>query len=231
VTEPRVGVVICAWNAEEFLAQALDSVLAQTHPPCDVLVVDDGSTDATAAIAGAYGPPVRVWSQANAGIGASRNRGIELVEGELVAFLDSDDLLTARSISCRVEVLARRPELELIFGAVRRFSDVRDGAPVALNETQAGHLSGAMLVRRTTLERVGLFPTAARVAEGLDWLLRARELRVVEATVPDQVLWRRVHGQNNSLRNRAKIGEFAHALKASLDRRRAAAADGGQDGP
>jgi glycosyltransferase involved in cell wall biosynthesis len=220
--ELTVGVVIPAWNAERWLGPALDSVLAQEHMPVDVLVLDDGSSDATAEVARGYRTPVRVESQANAGIGATRNRGVELVSGEVVAFLDADDLLTPASIACRVRVLEERPEIDLVFGTVRRFAEVADGVPVALNEPQTGHLPGAMVVRRTALEAVGPFPTQAHVAEGLDWLLRARELGLGEASVAEQVIWRRVHGENNSLRHRAQIGEFAHALKASLDRRRAA---------
>jgi glycosyltransferase involved in cell wall biosynthesis len=220
--EPTVGVVIPVWNGERWLGEALDSVLAQEHRPADIVVVDDGSSDASAALAERHGPPVRVACQANAGIGAARNRGIELVAGELVTFLDADDLLTPASLALRVEVLVRRPDIDMVFGAVRRFSETAAGAPVALNEPQAGHMPSAMLVRRAALERVGPFPTDTRVAEGLDWMLRARELRLGELTLADQVLWRRVHGHNNSLRHRAEIGEFAHALKASLDRRRAA---------
>ena len=184
--------------------------------------MDDGSSDQSAAIAERCGAPVSVVRQANAGIGAARNRGIELVKAELVSFLDADDLLTPASLACRVQVLARQPEVDMVFGQVRRFYETVDGTPVALNEPQPGHFPVAMLVRRAALERVGPFITDTHVAEGLDWLLRAREHRLGELTLADQVLWRRVHGENNSLRNRAQIGEFARALKASLDRRRAA---------
>ncbi len=229
--EPTVGVVIPAWNAERWLGEALESVLAQVHPPIDIVVVDDGSSDRSAAIGESYGPPVRVMRQENAGIGAARNSGVELVEGELVTFLDADDLLTPTSLACRVEVLMRRPEIDIVFGHVRRFSERLDGRPVALNEAQPGHVPAIMLVRRAALERVGPFLTDTHVAEGLDWLLRAREQSLRELTLPDQVLWRRVHGENNSLRNRAEIGEFAHVLKASLNRRRAARqTSAGEDG-
>jgi glycosyltransferase involved in cell wall biosynthesis len=221
-TDLSVGVVIPAFNAERFLAQALDSVLSQTYPVLDILVLDDGSTDGTSALATAHSPRVRVERQRNAGIGAARNRGVELVRGDLVAFLDADDLLTSSSIGCRVELLTRRAEVELVFGHVVRFRELLDGAPVAIDEPLPAHLPGSMLVRRDALERVGPFPTQTHVAEGLDWLLRARELLLNELTLEEQVLWRRVHGENNSLRHRAQIGEFAHALKASLDRRRAA---------
>lgn len=224
-----VGVVIAAYEAAAWLGQALDSVLAQTVPPVDVVVVDDGSTDATAAVAGGYGPPVRCVRQANAGIGAARNRGIEAVAGDAVLMLDADDLLTPWSIAARVAVLQSRPEIELVFGHERRFQRMLDGAPVALGPLLASHVPGSMLIGRDAVQRVGAFPTAVHVAEGLDWLLHAREQRIGEATVEEQVLWRRVHGANNSVRHRAQMGEFAHALKASLDRRRAAARQAPED--
>jgi GT2 family glycosyltransferase len=79
-----------------------------------------------------------------------------------------------------------------------------------------------MLIRRAAFDRVGPFLEGTAVSEGLDWLLRARELGLAEVVVDAHVQWRRVHGANNSLRRRADIGEFALTLKASLDRRRRA---------
>ncbi|HEX5852358.1 MAG TPA: glycosyltransferase family A protein [Solirubrobacteraceae bacterium] len=220
--EPRqdIGLVVPAYNAERFLAQALESALAQSRPPTDIVVVDDGSSDRTTAVAKRFGSPVRVVSQPNGGIGAARNHGMALVGGELVAFLDADDLLSDGSLVCRAHVLERRSDVDMVFGAVRRFSEILDGAPLALNEPQPGQLPAAMLIRRTALDRVGAFLTDTHVAEGLDWMLRARELGLGELTLEEQVIWRRVHGENNSLRHRGEIGEFARALKASLDRRR-----------
>lgn len=225
-SRPTVGVIIPAWNAERWLGAALESVLEQSVRPTDVVVVDDGSTDSTAAVAEGYDPPVRVVRQENGGIGAARNRGLELVRGDLVTFLDADDILTEESIACRLGVLAARPEVEMVFGGVRQFSTVSGGVPVPLGESLPGHLPPAALARRVVYERVGPFRTDTRVSEGLDWMLRARELGLVELTLERQVIWRRVHGENNSLRNRSEIGEYAHTLKASLDRRRAAAAAG-----
>ncbi|MGA8364200.1 MAG: glycosyltransferase family A protein [Solirubrobacteraceae bacterium] len=221
-----VGVAIPAYNSELWLAQAIDSLLAQSSPPGDILVLDDGSTDATAAVAERFGAPVRVVSQENAGIGAARNRAVELVRGEIVAFLDADDLYTPSSIAIRLGVLAEHPHVDVVFGHERRFAEVLDGRPVPSGSPHPSPLPGSMLVRRSALQRVGPFPSGVRVAEGLDWLLRARELSVQDLTVEDQVVWRRVHGENNSLRHRDSMGEFARTLKASLDRRRAAAANG-----
>ncbi len=221
-----VGATIPAYNAERWLADAIGSLLAQTVPPQDILVLDDGSTDATAAVAAGFGDPVRVFSQPNMGIGAARNRAVELVRGQIVAFLDADDLYTPSSIAIRLDVLAKRLHVGMVFGHERRFTEIRDGEPVPLSPSRPSPLPGSMLVRREVLERVGPFPTDARVAEGLDWLLRARELSIESVTVEEQALWRRVHGANNSVRHRDSLGEFAHTLKASLDRRRDRASAG-----
>lgn len=86
-----VSVVIPCFNAALFLIDTLKSAVEQTHPPFEVLVIDDGSTDDSAEIARSYGPPVRVISQANQGESVARNRGIDEARGEWIAFLDADD--------------------------------------------------------------------------------------------------------------------------------------------
>ena len=90
--KPRVTVVIPCFNAARFLRETLESALNQSHAPIEVLVIDDGSTDQSAAIAASYGPPVRVISQTNQGESVARNRGIEEARGSWIAFLDADDI-------------------------------------------------------------------------------------------------------------------------------------------
>jgi GT2 family glycosyltransferase len=119
-------------------------------------------------------------------------------------------------------VLAVRDDVDIVFGHGHRFAEVRDGGPVPVGPPEPAHVPGAMLVRSSALRRVGPFATGVRVAEGLDWLLRARELGIRDVTVPELIYWRRIHGANNSLTNRSSLSEFPRALKASLDRRRAA---------
>lgn len=87
-----VSVVIPCYNASRFLRETLDSAIGQTHPPLEILVIDDGSTDDSANIARSYGPPVRVISQPNQGESVARNRGIDEARGEWIAFLDADDV-------------------------------------------------------------------------------------------------------------------------------------------
>jgi GT2 family glycosyltransferase len=141
---------------------------------------------------------------------------------DAVAHLDADDVLTPHSLERRAQVLAVRDDVDIVFGHCQRFEEFSEGRPVPVAAPEAAHMPGAMMTRRSALESVGPFRTGLRVAEGLDWLLRARELGLRHATVPETVYWRRVHGENNSLRNRGALGELPRALKASLDRRRVA---------
>src|SRR5262245_53259028 len=87
-----ISVVIPCHNAAAYLRSSIDSVLAQTVPPREILVIDDGSTDESATVAMSYAPRVRVVKQTNRGPASARNRGIEEATGEWIAFLDADDV-------------------------------------------------------------------------------------------------------------------------------------------
>jgi len=221
VADRSVAVVIPAYQAERFVGAAIESVLDQPCPVDQIVVVDDGSTDRTAAVARSFGPPVVVVERPNGGIGAARNTGVSLVGSELLAFLDADDLWTRAALESRLG-LFEDPLLDAAFGQVSRFVEIAAGGPVAAGPPLAGQFPTAMLIRRRAFERVGAFAEGTAVSEGLDWLLRAQEAGLVTTMVDETVLWRRVHGANNSLLRRGEIGEYARTLKASLDRKRAA---------
>ncbi|MEO8680123.1 MAG: glycosyltransferase family A protein [Vicinamibacterales bacterium] len=89
---PKVSVIIPAYNAEDFIREAVDSALAQTHKDLEVIVIDDSSTDDTPAILMGYGDRIRVHRQANTGVAGARNTGARLSTGEWLAFLDADDV-------------------------------------------------------------------------------------------------------------------------------------------
>jgi glycosyltransferase involved in cell wall biosynthesis len=110
VSTPLVSVVIPAYNATTFLAKTLDSVLVQTYPNLEIIVVDDGSTDSTPHLLDSYGDRICVLRQANAGQAAARNYGAREAHGELLAFLDSDDLWDPDKIADQVGLLNRFPE-------------------------------------------------------------------------------------------------------------------------
>jgi len=107
----RVCVVVPAYNAAGFIRRAVESALRQSPPPTEIVVIDDGSTDATAGLVGSYGPPVRCVTQANAGSSAARNRGIRESRCEWVAFLDADDEWFPSKLGRQAEILASHPGL------------------------------------------------------------------------------------------------------------------------
>lgn len=101
----KLSVIIPAYNAEAYLPQCLDSILAQEHQDCEVIVVDDGSTDGTAALLERY-PDVKTIHQANRGMSTARNRGLDEARGEYILFVDSDDLLTDGALEALVAELS-----------------------------------------------------------------------------------------------------------------------------
>src|SRR5712692_4526575 len=87
-----ISCIVPVFNGERYLGETLDSILAQTYRPLEIIVVDDGSTDGTPAVANGYSEFIRYLWQANAGEAAARDQGLKVAQGELMAFLDADDL-------------------------------------------------------------------------------------------------------------------------------------------
>lgn len=111
MSHPLVSILIAAYNAEPWIAETLESAIAQTWPHTEVIVVDDGSTDGTLAIARRYkSERVRVIAQANAGACAARNRALAEARGDFIQYLDADDLLSPNKIERQVALLAEAPE-------------------------------------------------------------------------------------------------------------------------
>lgn len=145
---PLVSVVICFLNGERFLAEAVDSVLAQKHRPLEILLVDDGSTDGSAAIAADYArrhPFIRLLShpgRANRGVSASRNLGLRTARGRYVAFLDADDVWLPGKLEAELRAFRRHPRAAMVCGdALLWFSwavDPRDLLPLARRLKRVG---------------------------------------------------------------------------------------------
>ena len=221
---PLVSVVVAVRDGAAYLEAAVRSALAQTHPRVEVIVVDDGSTDDSAAIAESIGPPVRCVRQSPGGAAAARNGGVALARGDLIAFLDADDLWPVDRLERQVAALTEDPAIDLVFGSLLEFrGDAPPQTGAAPIAPEPAKLGGTLLARRAALARVGPFATGWRVGEFMEWLLRAREAGLCERTIGALVLWRRIHGANQTIAERAGFGQYAQILKASLDRRRAEA--------
>jgi glycosyltransferase involved in cell wall biosynthesis len=225
MSRPLITVVIGAYNAERYLAEAIESVLAQTYRNLELIVVDDGSTDRTGEIAQRYGDPVRCIRQENGGMAASRNRAIPEARGDYLAFLDADDRFPPDKLEQQLAVFEADPELDVVYGHVTEFlsPDLDEAARALLRAPEHDvpwPTPNLMLVKRDAFFRVGLFSTDLRVGIGVDWYARATELGLKSTVPPVVVLERRLHAENNGIRERQFKPQYLHVLKEALDRRR-----------
>jgi glycosyltransferase involved in cell wall biosynthesis len=188
MTPAPVTVVVPTYNSGHLVGDALTSVLAQTAPPEAVIVIDDGSTDDTAARLARYGARVRSIHQSNQGVSAARNRGLREARSEFVAFLDADDVWHPRKLEIQLSVLRARPDFGLL--GTGTFSWPAEAAPELSREPAAGRLvevpweqlavrnvfvTSSVLVRRAVLDRVGEFDTRLQGPEDYDLWLRVAE--------------------------------------------------------
>jgi glycosyltransferase involved in cell wall biosynthesis len=228
MAKPEVSAVIVVRDGERYLTAAIESALAQEHRPLEVLVVDDGSVDASIAVAQDFGPPVQCISQGRRGIGAARNVGVRTSRGEYLAFLDADDLWTPGKTSCQLDAFAADPSLDIVLGQHREFisPDLEPATASRLacrSDWEPGYHAGAALMRRTVFDRIGLFREDLTTGEYLDWVARAHDRGVREKMLDDPVVMRRIHGANHGFVHAHARTDYARLLKSALDRRRAAA--------
>ncbi len=218
-----VSVVIPAFDEEAFLGEALESALAQTYAPVEVIVVDDGSTDRTGEVARALG--VRVLRQANAGPAAARNAGLEAARGEYWTMFDADDVMLPDALEHQVGELERHPELGIVFGMTEAFVTPGEPRPAhwspAWDDGPFPWHTGAMLARRELAELVGRFDETRRLAEDMDWIARAKAAGVQVGQGDYLALRYRVHRRNSVADTSAVERAMLSVLRASARRRRA----------
>jgi glycosyltransferase involved in cell wall biosynthesis len=209
--ELSVSAIITAYNSEQFIADAISSVLDQSHPVDDILVVDDGSTDRTWEIVASFAERgVRYVYQENQGPGAARNTGLRETNGELIAFLDADDIWLKEKTEIQKKFLSDHPEIALVSGfewwwnvTKNKCSLVGDISPGMeslrrdiLVYNRVGNPSRVMF-RRSVLAEVGVFNPAIRW--GQDWELWIRMVRRYQsAMLPTPVIVYRWHEKNLS---------------------------------
>ncbi len=177
----RFSVVIPAFNSAAFIAKAIDSALAQTLPPAEVIVVNDGSTDETLTIVQGFGEKVRCISQENTGISGARNTGIKNSQSEWVALLDSDDLWRTDKLERQAAVLEEHPTADFIYTACYYFFEDQTRklvpAPPAARIKQElmnwiPFAVSSVVIRRSKVLEVGGFDPEMRLSEEWDMWLR-----------------------------------------------------------
>lgn len=222
-----VSVVMPAYNAEAYIREALTSVLRQAYVPLEIIVVDDGSTDATVERASTLDARVTVLQQPHRGIYFAINHGIRAARGEWLAFNDSDDVWSKDSLAHRLTAFRSADPPDMVFGHVQNFfSPETDSAFRTSIVCPPMPLPGVnyytLLVRRADFLRVGLYDERWLVGNFMEWLCRPEAARLKQVTVPQVVLERRLHPNNTGLSRPETRQDYARVLKTLLARKRAA---------
>lgn len=221
---PLVSAIIPVCNGERYLAEAIESILIQQYEPLELIVVDDGSTDGTAKVVRRF-TGIRYDYRRHAGIGSTRNRGLALAQGERIAFLDADDVWLPNKLRLQSQAFVANPDVDVVTGHVEQFHSPELDESVTRRihcprQALPGYVFGAALIKRRVFEHVGPISEYCEQGESVDWCIRAKDLGVTFHVLDDVVMRRRLHETNYSQTHRHALGDYAHALKASLDRRR-----------
>lgn len=224
-SKPLVSVIVPVFNGERFLGQCLSSVFAQDYERFEVVVVDDGSTDGTAGVAGSF-PQVRYIYQANRGTSAARNTGVAAAVGELISFIDHDDLMMPNKLSLQVGHLMANPGLDCVLGRQELIFEPGIDPPSWLHRDRIyGDLDGVQpvsaVVRRSVLTGAGGFDPECSFGEDLDWLFRLRSAGASIAVLPEVVMKRRFHGNNQTIEKRAETIWFLKVVRSRVHHNRA----------
>lgn len=219
-----VSAIIPVYNGDRYLAEALESILKQTYQPIEVIAVDDGSTDNSANIARSY-KEVRYIYQPNQGVAVARNVGISHARGELIAFLDQDDLWTPNKLSVQVDYLLKHENIGYTLAKMRVFLESGTDRPGWLNkdylsEDIPAYIVGALVVRKSVLERVGEFNPTYRYGNDSDWFFRAADVGIPMAILPETLLHKRIHGANESHKVQAMTLDLLKVVRSSIHRKR-----------
>jgi len=206
--KPLVSVVIPTFNYGRYIIDAVGSVLAQSYPAIEIIVVDDGSTDDTYHRISVFGDRVRYLYQENSGPSRARNNGIRAARGELIAFLDADDMFHPRKLEIQVAYLSAHPDVGML--VTNHFYDFKGNWPeISLHDPPADPVefdellikprfgSCGVIVRRECFDVVGVFDEGLRYSEDRDlWLRITAQYRVMK--LRDPLWWYRLHGTSAS---------------------------------
>jgi glycosyltransferase involved in cell wall biosynthesis len=210
-SSPRVSVVVVTYNMANFLPEAIGSILRQSFPDFEIIVVDDGSTDDTHNVIRPYLPHVRYLRQERQGVAGARNSALEMARGEYIHFLDADDALCPDSFCSQVELLDQNPHVGLVYGQAQvmdslgKLYGVRASRPPELGAVlpsrqafrwllRVGNAicTSTVMIRKAAFERAG--PFQAESVPGEDWDMWMRIAAYYDlAYVPRSLAYYRIH--------------------------------------
>lgn len=223
--KPTISCVVPCFNSEAYVGEALDSILAQTYRPIEVIVADDGSSDGTLEVVRRYADVI-VVTQPDLGPAATRNLGLRRATGDLVAFLDADDLWHPEKLERQFRCFEEDPELEYCVTHARMFwapglDEERDRlADHPRSAALPGYATTTLLARRGLFARIGSFDQSLRFGDAVEWFLRAAEAGVKMRVLEEVLTEHRMHDRNLTRRlSHESREEFLGIIRRLLRRR------------
>lgn len=210
MSQPILTYIMAVHNIERYVAESLRSILAQSRPVDEIVVVNDGSTDGTVAAVESVGGPVRLIHQDQAGQSAARNRGVRESRGDFIGFLDGDDLIHPQKVERQLACFEAHPELVLVDAYTQNFwsPEVPQEQRELVGWQKLTHSDkpwpgfiGTWLFRRSLWDTVGLFDDNRTFAEDSDWHDRAIDTGLPIETLPAVLARRRLHLHNLTRNN------------------------------
>lgn len=222
--EKLVSVIMPVYNGERYLGGAIANILAQDYRPIEIIVVNDGSTDDTETVARRCGRDIIYVVQENLGPAAARNRGLRMASGDIVGFLDVDDLWSENKLRIQLGRLAGDLSVEIVLGLSQPMKLQSGGEGKVKFEKWydpfCAFVVGAAVFKKSVFDRVGFFDETLYFGEDTDWFMRARETGVKITILQEVSLFYRRHGSNMTLDAAERNRYLIRAFKKSLDRRR-----------
>jgi glycosyltransferase involved in cell wall biosynthesis len=217
--KPLVSIIIPAYNSERYLAETIESVLAQTYRPIEVIVVDDGSMDQSADIARSY-KEVHYIFQANQGAAVARNKGLAAAQGAFIGILDHDDVCLPNYVDVQVGYLIEHPHIGYTICRMENFVDPRVSLPPWGREIplMMEQINFSLVARRAVFDLVGDFDPSYRIGNDFDWVARAKDLGIQMTILPQVLMRRRIHETNLSYETQTQRADLFRLVKASIDR-------------
>jgi glycosyltransferase involved in cell wall biosynthesis len=223
-SNPLVSVIIVVKNGELYLNRAIESVIAQTYKPYEIIVVDGQSTDNTAKIAKSF-PQIRYIYQTSQGIANAYNQGIDEAQGEYIAFLSHDDTWTPNKLSTQVNYLIQHPNIQYTVAKVKFFLEEGHSIPPGfktelLSGDHVGCIMETLVVRKSVFGVIGKLNPEFTVAEDVDWFARAKDNNIPMAVISEVLLHKHIHNTNLSLNSTVNNQNILKIMRQSIARKR-----------
>jgi len=193
-----ISVIIPHFNQTQFLQYAVDSIIQQTYPASEIIVVDDGSTESLKPFLASHGHYIKLIHQNNAGSSAARNRGIKEAKGEFVAFLDADDIWHAEKLALQIQFLANNPH-HMVFCHTQNFlcNSLSEALKEKLKYNEMNPIPGlapsSLIIAKQTILDIGLMNESTHIGEFIEWYIQAKKIGIASQTLPQTLVYRRIH--------------------------------------